>query len=356
MPLYRQIERVLRDAIDSGDLPYGTRLQTVPELAEKYNTSLYTIQTALGALEKDGLVNRSRTRGTFITGGVKRLTSVGLYFGQDMMSGGSEMSTYRLLAQRLRILLEDRGIIVHSWVDSRPLEAQTAPLPELTKAVSARSIQGMIAALLNPEKEKLKMLEQLGIPFTCTAMSKIPSQVSYNRRQMAYDGIAELKRLGCKTVGTILPFELQGLCREPLDAYTDAVSDLGLATRDEWVCVPGEKMQDHQYEAFGYHQLLSIWNQQERPDGLLVYPDTIVRGVVTAILQCGIETPRDLKLVLHRNKGIPLFCPLSASWLETDIDVTAQALIGQLEKLRKGKDVSPVLLSETLIPHDASRS
>lgn len=355
MPLYRQIERILRDAIERGELAYGSRLQTVPELAKQYNTSLYTIQTALGSLEKDGLVQRSRSRGTFITGGVKRLTSVGIYFGQDMMSGGSEMSTYRLLAQRLRNLLEERGIIVRSWVDDRPPEAQATLMPEIVKAVSAQSIQGVIGTLLNPEKEKLKLLKQLGIPFTCTAMTQFPSQVSYNRRQMAYDGIAELKRLGCRTVGTILPFDLQGLYREPLDAYTDAVADLGMKTRDEWVCVPDEKMEDHEYESFGYNQFLSIWNRNKRPDGLLVYPDTIVRGVVTGILQCGIETPRDLKLVLHRNKRIPLFCPLRTSWLETDIDMTAKALIGQLEKLREGKDVSPILLSENLIPYDENR-
>jgi DNA-binding GntR family transcriptional regulator len=59
-PLYRQIERILRQSIDAG----AGRLQPERILAQRFGVSRMTIRAALLALEQDRLITRRVGRGT----------------------------------------------------------------------------------------------------------------------------------------------------------------------------------------------------------------------------------------------------------------------------------------------------
>jgi GntR family transcriptional regulator len=70
IPLYYQVETVLRNKILSGELPLAFTLPSEDALAEQYQVSRITIRQALSLLEKDGLVIRKRGKGTFVSEGV----------------------------------------------------------------------------------------------------------------------------------------------------------------------------------------------------------------------------------------------------------------------------------------------
>ena len=99
-----------------------------------------------------------------------------------------------------------------------------------------------------------------------------------------------------------------------------------------------------EHEEFGYREFLEIWKQPERPDGLFVYPDTVVKGTIIAILQESVSVPADLKLVFHRNEGCPLLCPVEATWMVSDTGSLATALIGLVERQLAGQPVEPILV------------
>ncbi len=67
--LYRQVETILRDQIADGVLRPGDRLPSEEALRAQYGVSRGTLRQALEALERDGLVDRARGRGTFVTAG-----------------------------------------------------------------------------------------------------------------------------------------------------------------------------------------------------------------------------------------------------------------------------------------------
>jgi GntR family transcriptional regulator len=67
IPLYYQVETVLRNKILSGELPRAVTLPSEDALAEEYQVSRITIRQALSLLEKDGLVVRKRGKGTFVS-------------------------------------------------------------------------------------------------------------------------------------------------------------------------------------------------------------------------------------------------------------------------------------------------
>lgn len=66
IPLYYQLENVLREKITSGSYEPGDRLPTEIELIEQYGVSRITVRQALQALAEEGLIERKQGRGTVV--------------------------------------------------------------------------------------------------------------------------------------------------------------------------------------------------------------------------------------------------------------------------------------------------
>ncbi len=73
IPLYYQLETILREKIRSGEYSLGDPFPTEDQLIQSYRLSRITIRKALSALEKDGLINRKRGKGSVVTEGTGRL-------------------------------------------------------------------------------------------------------------------------------------------------------------------------------------------------------------------------------------------------------------------------------------------
>jgi LacI family purine nucleotide synthesis repressor len=68
-PVYLQLARVLAHQIVSKTLAPGSRLLQERDLASQYRLNRYTIRHALDVLEAQGLIQRVRGKGTFVTSG-----------------------------------------------------------------------------------------------------------------------------------------------------------------------------------------------------------------------------------------------------------------------------------------------
>lgn len=66
IPLYYQLENVLREKITSGNFEAGDRIPTELELIEEYGVSRITVRQALQALAEEGLIERKQGRGTVV--------------------------------------------------------------------------------------------------------------------------------------------------------------------------------------------------------------------------------------------------------------------------------------------------
>jgi GntR family transcriptional regulator len=66
MPVYQQIQSVIRQRIERGDLRPGDALDSERSLAKLHNVSLMTARHALIELHREGLVERRRGSGTFV--------------------------------------------------------------------------------------------------------------------------------------------------------------------------------------------------------------------------------------------------------------------------------------------------
>ena len=94
IPLYYQIETILRRKILSGEFHPRAPMPTEDALAQEFDVSRITIRQALGLLEKDGLVVRQRGKGTFVSEGVKAYESAKLTGSmEDLILMGVQTST-----------------------------------------------------------------------------------------------------------------------------------------------------------------------------------------------------------------------------------------------------------------------
>jgi GntR family transcriptional regulator len=67
LPIYRQIVRQVTDAVAGGRLKAGERLPSHRELAAQLVIAPLTVKKAYDELERVGLIDTQRGRGTFVT-------------------------------------------------------------------------------------------------------------------------------------------------------------------------------------------------------------------------------------------------------------------------------------------------
>jgi GntR family transcriptional regulator len=89
VPLYYQIESILREKITSGKWSDGERLPTENELSDQFGVSRITVRQALASLVDEGMLQKRQGRGTFVSKrepvrGTMRLTG----FIEDLISMG----------------------------------------------------------------------------------------------------------------------------------------------------------------------------------------------------------------------------------------------------------------------------
>jgi GntR family transcriptional regulator len=64
---YAQLAALFRRRIESGDWSVGARIPTLEELVGAFGVARATVRQALGELEAEGLLQRYRAKGTFVT-------------------------------------------------------------------------------------------------------------------------------------------------------------------------------------------------------------------------------------------------------------------------------------------------
>lgn len=87
-PLYRQLQRVLRDAISSRVLGPDDALPAERDFADELGVSRITVRKALDGLVAEGLLIRRQGAGTFVAARVEKNFSKLSSFTEDMISRG----------------------------------------------------------------------------------------------------------------------------------------------------------------------------------------------------------------------------------------------------------------------------
>ena len=101
IPLHHQVFRDLKSALDANEWRPGDRMPTERALAERYGCSLITIRHALGELVREGRIERTRGRGTFVLQPrIDRDIAGAMSFSEEMQRRGLDPAT-RVVTARI---------------------------------------------------------------------------------------------------------------------------------------------------------------------------------------------------------------------------------------------------------------
>ena len=88
LPLYQQLQRKIREAIENGIIGTNDALPAERELAEALAVSRITVRTAINGLVDAGLLIRRQGSGTFVSNRVEKNFSKLTSFSEDMRARG----------------------------------------------------------------------------------------------------------------------------------------------------------------------------------------------------------------------------------------------------------------------------
>src|SRR5678809_132556 len=89
-PLYQQLQRALRGAIENGIIGPDDALPPERDLAEMLGVSRITVRKAIDELVEDGLLIRKQGSGTFVSNRVEKNFAKLTSFSEDMRARGRE--------------------------------------------------------------------------------------------------------------------------------------------------------------------------------------------------------------------------------------------------------------------------
>lgn len=344
--IYRQISEQIRQLILSEQLEPGSRLPSSTELASRWNAHPATIHAALVPLVKEGLLTRRPKIGTFVSKRRPRLTNIGVYYDSNIWlddAGAFKRFVHHALAQ----LLESKKITLTGWFDPRPLKKRRHSWDALTSAIERREIQALIAT--DVPHDVIDWIQPLPVITSFFTHYPVPNRVQLDFEAFAAKSVQLLKKEGCRSAGLISILEptvpasvnsnenfyqrFQSLCAQE-----------GIEVREEWIRMASDYVRDESQAEFGYNNFREIWRRSERPDGLVVYPDTSVPGVIMAVLEQRVNVPSDLKIVAHRNSEISFLCPMPISFLFNSTVEIAHALFKQVERQFNGETCQPIVV------------
>lgn len=347
--MYRQIGDQIRSLILNGQLPPGAKLPPTTELAAKWNTHAATIHAALSPLVKEGLLMRRPKIGTFVSKRTARLSQVAVYYDSDIWC--HEANAFkRAVHVELTRLLQTEKIGVQVLFDPRPAKQHGKAWPQLAAAAERREFQALIAT--DVPQDVVKWMQQLPVPAAYFTYASVPNKVALDFGQFAEASVAYLKQQGCRSAGVISILEpgqpasqkSSTLSRDFYEYFTEVCRLQGLDVRKEWIRTAHGFVPDESQEEFGYNEFKEIWRQPDRPEGLVVFPDTSVPGVITAILEQRVSVPDELKLVAHKHSEINFLCPIEISFLYSSTQEIARALFSQIQRQLSGEVCVPIVL------------
>jgi GntR family transcriptional regulator len=136
IPFYFQLAELLEDEISSGRWGSGQRIPSEPDLCDHYGVSRTTVRQALSRLEQEGLVARSKGRGTFVLGQRPRswlIQTTEGFFHEEFLRTGHRVTS--------KVLRRERAVLPPWATDALdlPRESTGVVLERL------RAVDGLVA-------------------------------------------------------------------------------------------------------------------------------------------------------------------------------------------------------------------
>lgn len=317
--IHRELAHYLQAKIESGTLPPGKKLPSLRDLAQLWDTNVFSVKLATDALVNIGLLNKQQGKGMFVATQNGEVFRVGIYMSKAPDSFSiSDLSFAFALRDLLCARLQRQGVEFVLYDDYRLGEAHLKPPVELQDAIISGRLQAVIGIILRSYDQN--WFNRLPIKKICMMRDPL----------IDFDGIAaKLKQRACQRVAMIAP---AGIPKREADSFlVTGLKSVGVTIRpDRLRLIEESETSKHGWGKIGYRNTMELLTAKRRPDALIVYPDNTVQGAIQAIIESGINVPKDLFVLFHRNVELGYYCNFAADYIDVSIAAIADKLIQRI--------------------------
>lgn len=165
IPAYYQIKEDIKNRIRTGEWKSGEAIDSERKISDSYGVSRMTVRQAIGELEREGILEREKGRGTFVS--PPRVTQHNIMSFTDMASaGGMKSKTLVLSFDRIPVPEKYAQAIEGSYVyfitrlryiDDQPIGIETVYIPVyMLEGVEKNQLEGSLFQLLKDRDYSIK--------------------------------------------------------------------------------------------------------------------------------------------------------------------------------------------------------
>ncbi len=313
---FESIRDRIRQQIDTGELPPGTRRKTELEMAAEYGVSTITIRRAMADLVAGGQVIRRRGAGTFVASAEtpapqrrEGQRQIAMLLTQESYSVGS---LARIMAGAQKTLTRHGSTMLIDWNSRNP-------------KVSAASIQRMLRQgtdgfLIYPydpvqNREEFMLIREAGKPYVLLDRrdAHLPSLYVGSSN---FDG-------GMIAAGALIAHGHEKICflahlfflsseQERYAGFCSALRAAGVRTG------PRTLMEKPDFDA------LARSIRAGEITAVFCVSDRMAERTVTALMSCGIRVPDDVSVIGFDDSIYTAGCPVALSTVRQNFELIGQ--------------------------------
>ncbi|MDO4260951.1 MAG: GntR family transcriptional regulator [Eubacteriales bacterium] len=243
---YKALADWLREKIDTQELKEGQRLYSENELSEMFKLSRQTVRRAIGMLEEEGLVERSRGSGTYV--GKRRNAGRPRYRNIALISTYVDSYIFPSTIQGIVRTLSDAGYVTQIAFTNNRVSDERKILESILEKdnVDGVIVEAAKSALPNPNLDYYRELQSRGVAllfFNCKYPELDAPLVALDDYRVARDTAEYLLSLGHRRIAGIFKSD-DGQGRLRYAGYVDALLRKGLPVDDRkilWIDTVNQK-------------------------------------------------------------------------------------------------------------------
>lgn len=339
---YTFVASEIRRRIATGEFSPGSQLPHRTELEGVFQVSKVTLQRVMNMLIKDGFIDATRNKGSFVATRPPHLSRYALAF-QGTPKGSSVDNQH--WARFWMALVNEASCREREDTVSIPVfygidgHTDTSDYRKLALEVIEHRVAGVIFVAAHPHLPDLSLLRQTGVPgvtVQCPPQDGVPCiQIDYESFVMR--ALEHLRERGRRRVAFIGPPDFSEHMR---DFIQQQVAAYGLETRPYWIQGVGLEMPS---VARNCVHLLMAQSQLERPDALVVTDDNLTEAATTGLLAAAIKVPTELDVVAHANFPWKTPCVVEARRLGYDVRSLLGACLESIDRQRSSEDAPQII-------------
>ena len=350
---YKEICLWIKKCLEDGGLKPGDKVESEHSLCRRFQVSRQTVRHAIAVLEEEGIVERYRGSGTYISD-LSRISpkkektmqiAVMMTFIQEYI--------FSSILRELEEQLSNAGYSLQISVTNNSVEKERCILKNI---LNKNIVDGVIvettkSGLPNPNLDIYRKIMEQGIPvlFINSFYPQLEApHVSLNDKMAGKMVTDHLLQCGHRDIAAIFKGD-DGQGHQRYLGYLEALMEAGVQVSDRRIIwTDTEMLADlEQIESWIIHRL-------EGCTACVCYNDVVACKLISACKKNRIEVPGDLSVISIDDSDLAVFCEVPLTSAKNPVQDLARAAALEILDMISGKKVPPSTELETEIVTRAS--